>query len=250
MILDAQQVLNTLGLLDTGFENFGKRLASTTAIIENFNKSGYELPLQRLGESAAKAASEMPRLAAGISEVARNSRLAQEQTNHWVLSWETLTRIVQTQALLRSYNMIRDAITESYEAQLKFAKQVSEIHAVDPSRGFGAIAASVRQMSDVFNQPISDVAEATYQAISNQFVNASDQSKLLTAANDLAKVSCQELGTAGQLLPAPSTLTASRPIRRLCGRPNSIKPSLAATSAWPIWRPQWAECRPSGTSWA
>ena len=48
------------------------------------------------------------------------------------------------------------------------------------------------QMSDAFNQPLSDVAEAQYQTISSQFVTAADRANILTAANQLAKVTAQE----------------------------------------------------------
>ena len=49
---------------------------------------------------------------------------------------------------------------------MAFSKQVGEIHAIDPSRNFEQIADDVRQMSDAFNQPLSEVAEAQYQTIS------------------------------------------------------------------------------------
>jgi TP901 family phage tail tape measure protein len=200
MVLDAHQVLETLGLLENGFTAFSDRLTKTASALGILNSAAADTSLLRIKESASGAANQMPRLASGINEVARSANLARQQTNHWVLSWETLARVAQTQLILRSYNTVRDAITESYEAALKFQKAVSEIHAVDSSRSYGEIATTIRQLSDAFNQPISDVAEGQYQAISNQFVKVADQSKLLTASNALAKVSCQELGTAVSLV--------------------------------------------------
>ncbi len=43
------------------------------------------------------------------------------------------------------------------------------------------------QMSDAFNQPLSDVAEAQYQVLSNQFTTAADRANILTAANALSR---------------------------------------------------------------
>jgi TP901 family phage tail tape measure protein len=116
------------------------------------------------------------------------------------LSWQTFARVLQTQALVRGLNMVRDAFTESYDAALEFSKQVSEIRAIDPDRSFGQIAAEIRQLSDSFNQPLSRVAEAQYQTISDQFVSAADRANILTAANLLAKTSNQDLADSAMLL--------------------------------------------------
>ena len=121
-------------------------------------------------------------------------------SRNYMLSWETFARIMQTQVLIRSLNATRDAFTEAYEANIKFSKQVSEIHAIDASRNFAQVAANVRQLSDAFNQPLTEVAEAQYQTISNQFVTAAEHANILTAANQLAKVSTQDLGSAAALV--------------------------------------------------
>ena len=83
---------------------------------------------------------------------------------------------------------------------MKFSKEVGEIHAVDSSRNFGQIAADLRHLSDSFNQPLSDVAEAQYQTISNQFVTTAQRADILSAANALSKTTAQSLGDAVQVL--------------------------------------------------
>ena len=111
-----------------------------------------------------------------------------------------MARVVMTQAIVRALSTIRDAFAESYESALQFSKQVGEIRAIDPGRNFGAIAADIRQLSDAFNQPLTSVAEAQYQTISDQFVTAADRANILTAANQLAKTGADELSAAAQLL--------------------------------------------------
>ena len=91
-------------------------------------------------------------------------------------------------------------LSESTAAALKFSKQVSEIRAVDPSRNFAQIADNLKNLSNAFNQPLAEVAEAQYQAISNQFASTADQANILTASNKLAKVSAQDLGSAVELV--------------------------------------------------
>jgi len=125
---------------------------------------------------------------------------AHEHTKSWTISWETLARVVMTQAIVRTMSMIREGIKESYEAFLDFSKRVGEIRTIDQDRSFAQIAADVRQLSDAFNQPLSRTAEAQYQVISDQFVTAADRANILTAANQLAKVSAEDLSASAQLL--------------------------------------------------
>jgi TP901 family phage tail tape measure protein len=116
------------------------------------------------------------------------------------LSWQTFARIAETQALIRGFNMVRNAIEDSYASYLKFSKQVGEIAAINPERAFAQITDNVRQMSDAFNQPLSRVAEAQYQTISDQFVAQADVANIATAANKLAKAGAQDMAASVQLL--------------------------------------------------
>lgn len=97
-------------------------------------------------------------------------------------------------------SMVRDAFKDAYASALEFSKAVGEIRTIDPSRSFGEIAANIRGLSDAFNQPLSHVAEAQYQVISDQFVTAADRANILTAANQLAKVGNDDLVASAQLL--------------------------------------------------
>ena len=116
------------------------------------------------------------------------------------ISWHTLARVVVTQLIVRAMSMVRDAFKDAYASALEFSKAVGEIRTIDPSRSFGEIAANIRGLSDAFNQPLSRVAEAQYQVISDQFVTAADRANILTAANQLAKVGNDDLVASAQLL--------------------------------------------------
>jgi TP901 family phage tail tape measure protein len=123
-----------------------------------------------------------------------------KRTQSVTLSWQTFARVMQTQALIRGFNMLRNAVQEAYASFHEFSKQVGEIQAINPERSFGQIAAEVRQLSDAFNQPISRVAEAQYQTISDQFVSLAQRTDILTAANKLAKITVSDLADTSQLL--------------------------------------------------
>lgn len=131
-----------------------------------------------------------------------NASLSQmtQRTDSVTLSWQTFARVIQTQALIRGINLIRDSIQESSKAAIEFQKHIAEIAAINPERSFGQIAANVRELSDAFNQPLNRTLEAQYQTISDQFVSTADQANILTAANQLAKTGADDLSASAQLL--------------------------------------------------
>ena len=131
---------------------------------------------------------------------ANSVRAANQHTKDFTISWQTLARVVMTQAIVRALSTIRDAIQDAYQGYMAFSKQVGGIRAIDPDRSFGQIAKDVHEMSDAFNQPLDRTAEAQYQVISDQFTTAADRANILTAANQLAKVSTQDLVASAQLL--------------------------------------------------
>ena len=168
------------------------------------------LGVSKVAENAKAMQDTMRYIATGgtaLAEVGSQAKSASDAVNQTTrstagltLSWQTFARIVQTQALIRGINMIRDAYAEAYHSAMDFDKQVAEIAAINPERNFQEIAASVREMSDAFNQPISQVAEGQYQLLSSQFTTAADRVNILTAANQLSKVSAQDFSAVTLLL--------------------------------------------------
>jgi TP901 family phage tail tape measure protein len=140
----------------------------------------------------------------GMTNQANSAGSAVKKTTNDIqfatLTWQTFSRIIQTQALLRGFGMVRDAVEESFQSFKKFSTQISEIAAINPESNFAAISAKVREMSDAFNQPLDRTAEATYQVISDQFVSLADQTNILTAANQLAKTGAEDFAASAQLL--------------------------------------------------
>lgn len=237
-----QQVLDTLVSLDKAFATFGAPLSSAVTQI-NARADQIVASLERIRREADSTASKLgsigkvskPTGGGGVTassivpDVSKPIEKADQATRSWMLSWQTFSRVIQTQVLIRGFNAIRDAVEESYQSNLKFSKSISEIHAIDPGRSFAQTAASVRELSDAFNQPLSDVAESQYQAISSQFVKAADQARLLSAANALAKTTAQELSTATLLIAGSlnaygeSSDTRRNGLRLLRRRPDLAK---------------------------
>jgi len=227
---DASQTLAALAQLEAAFEKFGNALRGAGNQINTLNQAGAKLD-EGLKQSSNMArevarvfeqtrtpqeqyAAQMTKLNAMLGAGAINQETygraalqaadalenAGKSARTFTISWETLSRVVMTQAIVRTMSMIRDGIRESLDEFLEFSKRVGEIRAIDQDRTFAQIAADVRQLSDAFNQPLSRTAEAQYQVISDQFVTAADRANILTAANQLAKVSAEDLSASAQLL--------------------------------------------------
>ena len=97
---------------------------------------------------------------------------------------------------------VRDAMHEAFESNLEFMTRMAEIQSISPgvSTSLDSIAEHVADLSRQFNVPIAQVAEAQYQAISNQFTTTAQQTELLTAALKLSKVAVMDAGQAVNLV--------------------------------------------------
>ena len=91
---------------------------------------------------------------------------------------------------------------EAFESNLDFMTRMAEIQSLSPgvSTSLDSIAEHVAELSRQFNVPVAQVAEAQYQAISNQFTTTAQQTELLTAALKLSKVAVMDAGQAVNLV--------------------------------------------------
>ena len=172
--LDAGNTLATLSSLEAGFAKLNASLNASAAGIKRFNTAGTS--------------------AGHVLDKTKKS------TKSFIISWETLSRVIMTQAIVRSLNAVRDAFEFSYKSQMEFVKGLSEIKAIDPGRSFNEIAEDVRALSDAYSQPIKVVATAQYETLSDQFTEAAERADILSAANLLAKTTEDDLVGSCQLL--------------------------------------------------
>ena len=211
LLFDAEQAIKEMERASSAFDGFGERLDDFAERIVQFNARTVGLIhiLQQIGAAARDARSALGGIA-GVSLPSVPSSGgggggggsggggggSESNRNAWLLTPQTFSRVIQTQMFIRGLNEVRDAFVDSTRAALEFSRQVGEIRAISPERTFGQISDEVRWLSDAFNQPIAKVAEAEYQALSNQFTSTSDRLQVLSASNELAKTTAQELDKA------------------------------------------------------
>ncbi len=162
----------------------------------------YISQLARLDDLAKKGAISQDTHTRAVRQAKDALQDATKSTNNWVVSWETLARVVATQFLVRMMSEVRDLLKDAVTESLKFQKSIAEIRTIAPAidQNFNSLAQEVSSFARSFNFPVPQVSEALYQTISNQFTTASQRADIMTASAKLAKVGVMELNDAVLLI--------------------------------------------------
>ncbi len=127
---------------------------------------------------------------------------AVDTAKKWTISWETMVRVVATQAIVRALSIIRTSLKSAVTEAIAFQRAVAEIGTIGREMGgSGAIADTVQTISDAFNVDLAVTAEAAYQTLSNQIASsAQDVESFLAASAKFSKVTKTDLATSVNLL--------------------------------------------------
>lgn len=205
MSLDASQVLSTIEKLNTGYASLASTMQGMAGSFGSFNRSSaaVEKTLSNMGRSASQAVSAMSKLsgvnvgssaASAAQQVQQlgaaaqaNMGAAARSTNSFTVSWATMSRVVTTQAIVRAMSAIRGSIEDSFEGFTQFNKAAAEVQTILDAP-LEDIRDKLRQLSDEFNTPILQVANAQYTALSNGFTTAAESTRVLEAGLRFAKI--------------------------------------------------------------
>jgi len=154
-----------------------------------------------VGDAAQQAAEKTTK---GMQSAADATQEATKHGDHLIVSWNTISRVVMTQAIVRAMSMLRDALKEAVTAAEEFQIRLAEIQTIAPRIGsslqslgiatpFHVLTTEVTRFAKEFNVPLPQVQEGLYQTISNQFTSVADRAHVMTAAMELAKVGVMDL---------------------------------------------------------
>lgn len=127
---------------------------------------------------------------------------ATRRADKFIVSWQTLGRVVMTQAIVRALSALRNAVHEAFSSFMRFQTQAAEIQSIMPgvADGLDTISRKAASLAVEFNIPLAQVAEAQYQTLSDQFITTAEQCDVMTAAFKLAKVGVMDAGAAVSLI--------------------------------------------------
>jgi TP901 family phage tail tape measure protein len=152
---------------------------------------------QQAARAAATALTQINAAATGASGAIAG---AKSNTERWTVTWETMARVVATQAIVRAMSQIRDAIREAYEENVKFARSLNLIRTIEPQQSVAQLGTTVRKLSDEMNMPILDVSKGMYDVVSQQVEGAKAQQDVLKSAMQFAKVTGSSTAESVQVL--------------------------------------------------
>ena len=173
---DVSQALQAVKTLDAAFAGLQNTFTSTAGSMNAFNATG--------SQTTAAATKIGNALKSGVGG---GASAAQSQVDKLTVSFGLLSRVVAVQAIVRGMSTIRNEVSSTVDSSLKFTKAISNIQTIAGDQSIESLGKEVRDLSDQFNIPLLEVAKARYDALSNGFTNASDQSQILEASFKLAK---------------------------------------------------------------
>ena len=131
------------------------------------------------------------------STLNRTINSGKKSVNELTVSWETLGRVVQTQVLVRSLNLVRDLFFDSAKAAGEFQIQVARIQQIAGGASFEKITSEIQQLAIELGRPLAEVANATFEALQNDIGSFGETIEILrTQAAGLALVTGGTLGDA------------------------------------------------------
>lgn len=130
------------------------------------------------------------RMRTAMRNIAKSTKDATktDSLRNFTVSWQTMVRIVTTQLIVRSLNVLRQALRDALNEALEFSRSVAEVGTIanDAFGGLEDIATIVRTTSDEFGKGRLDVAEGLYQTLSNQVGTAAESLEVFKTANKLS----------------------------------------------------------------
>ncbi len=112
---------------------------------------------------------------------------AGRSTSGFALSLETVVRVLGTQAIVRGLNAMVSAVESSFGSFIEFEQKLATIRTLSPEETIDQLGESLKNLSNDFNLPLLDVAEAKYQLLQNGFSKTADQADILAASFKFAQ---------------------------------------------------------------
>ncbi len=181
---------------------------NATNLSKTFTKLAKSNPAQQLNSAAAAAQN----LGSNLTQVSNAGGGAvdnlNKKTKNLTISWQTLSRIIVAQTVVRGINAINRAMSDAVTTARELQKRVSEIQTI-AGGALGAdadITAGLQVTAETFGLDILDVAEAKYQELSNQVEGSTESVEFFNTAAKFAIATNSSLSDSVNLL--SSTLNA------------------------------------------
>jgi TP901 family phage tail tape measure protein len=116
--------------------------------------------------------------------------------------WAEVGKITFATAIYRGISLLQLGLTQGIQTAGEFSKQIGLIQtlASGASDNFNTWSASIRAVADEFGRPVTEVAAATYDALSNQIIETTADMDKLRIAAELARNTNTSVGDSVNVL--------------------------------------------------
>ena len=162
--------------------------------------------LANAGQAGSQAGQQ---IANSMNQAANATKNVNKHGEKLYITWETLVRIMVTQAIVRAMSQMRDALKESVDSAIEFQQNIAEIQTIAPRIGSGAqsiaapfhaLAQEVVNFAKAYNIALPQATSGLYETISDQFTSISDRANVMHAAMMLSRVAVMDFDDAVMLL--------------------------------------------------
>lgn len=186
---------------EIAISNVQKALERGRISQEDFNrilgkaKTGDFSPQGVKGEGQAKLLSDLQLISKAFGD---NERAAKG----FLLTTKDLFRIAEATIFKNVLGAISSEFTNGVRSALEYQIVISQIRTIsqDSQLSFEGWANGIREVSDLFGLSQADVAQAAYDAVSNQVVRGAEAFKFLATAAELARISQSKLSDTQNIL--------------------------------------------------
>jgi TP901 family phage tail tape measure protein len=132
---------------------------------------------------------------ASLKATERQTRATARSAQFMSITWEGVARVIVGSVVSRAIQELINAMTQAIDKTREFTIRIGEIRTIsqDAQLSFATWAGSVRALSDQFGFPILDVAEATYETLSNQIAKGAETTIVMGEAARLARIGVGDL---------------------------------------------------------
>lgn len=112
-----------------------------------------------------------------------------EKTNSFVLSWQSIGRLIHSQLIARYIQMTASGIDTAVMSAAEFNRQISLIRTIsqDTNQTQADWRDTIRTLSDEMGSPIMETAVGTFDAISNQVARGAAATRFMAEAMQFAR---------------------------------------------------------------
>lgn len=185
---EASQAISTLNQLNSAIGGVNRRLSRFNTLTAASSQADGTRAFNNVANAAARAENSLRGVGTRFDEAGRKGTQA---GNSISVSWETLARVIATQALVRTLNnaiqLFGEAADQAEEFQLTIARTANI--ADGPAGTIDNLTRSVRDLAVTLGRDVDEVAGAAFEALQNDLGTTAETLDIVGgAANRLALV--------------------------------------------------------------